>query len=85
MMGVGPGALVSDAYMLGIDHDTQRPRMDESLGIIMRLLTETEPITYEADWFTLREAMIHLRALHAAALSHRGGGVPVSVGHDRGG
>ena len=61
MMGVGPGALVSDAYMLGIDHDTQRPRMDESLGIIMRLLTETEPITYEADWFTLREAMIHLR------------------------
>ena len=61
MLGVGPGALVSDAYMLGIDPPTQRPRMDESLGIIMRLLTETEPITYEAEWFTLREAMIHLR------------------------
>ena len=61
MLGVGPGALTSDAYMMGIDPLTQRPRMDESLGIIMRLLTETEPLTYEADWFTLKEALIHLR------------------------
>ena len=61
MMGVGPGALVSDAYMLGIDPPTQRRRMDESLGIIIRLLTETEPITYESEWFTLKEAAIHLR------------------------
>ena len=61
MMGVGPGALVSDAYMLGIDPLTQRRRMDESLGIIMRLLTETEPITYESEWFVLKEALLHLR------------------------
>ena len=61
MMGVGPGALISDAYMLGIEPLTQRPRMDESLGIIMRLLTETEPITYQAEWFTLQRAMTHLR------------------------
>ncbi len=38
MLGVGPGALGSDAYMLGIDPLEQRHRMDESLGIIMRLL-----------------------------------------------
>ena len=61
MMGVGPGALVSDAYMLGIDPPTQRSRMDESLGVIMRLLTETEPITYESEWFTLKDALLHLR------------------------
>ena len=61
MLGVGPGALVSDAYMLGIDPPTQRRRMDESLGIVMRLLTETEPITYEGEWFTLNEATAHLR------------------------
>ncbi len=61
MMGVGPGSLVSDAYMLGIDPPTQRQRMDEALGVIMRLLTETEPVTYEAEWFTLKEALIHLR------------------------
>ena len=61
MLGVGPGALVSDAYMLGIEPLTQRPRMDEALGIIMRLLTETEPITYQAEWFTLQRATTHLR------------------------
>jgi limonene 1,2-monooxygenase len=61
MLGVGPGALGSDAYMLGIDQLTQRQRMDESLGIILRLFTETEPITYESDWFVLRDAMVHLR------------------------
>ena len=60
-LGVGPGALVSDAYMLGIDPTTKRQRMDESLGVIKRLLTETEPITHESDWFTLRDARLHLR------------------------
>jgi limonene 1,2-monooxygenase len=61
MLGVGPGALVSDAYQLGIDPPTQRPRMDESIGIIKRLLTESNPITYKSDWFTLNEALLHLR------------------------
>lgn len=61
MLGVGPGALGSDAYMLGIDPLAQRRRMDEALGIVMRLLTETEPITYKSDWFELHEARAHLR------------------------
>ena len=61
MLGVGPGALSTDATMLGIDPLVQRRRMDESMGIIMRLLTETDPISYESDWFTLKEARIHLR------------------------
>ncbi len=61
MLGVGPGALVSDAVMLGIHPPTQRPRMDESLGIILRLMKETEPITYKSDWFELNRALLHLR------------------------
>jgi limonene 1,2-monooxygenase len=61
MMGVGPGALPSDAYMMGIDHTVQRPRMDEALGVILRLFTETEPITYKSDWFELREGLLQLR------------------------
>ncbi len=61
MLGVGPGALSTDATMLGIDPVLQRRRMDESMGIILRLLTETEPITYESEWFTLKDAAIHLR------------------------
>ena len=61
MMGVGPGALVTDAYMLGIDATIQRQRMDEAFGFVLRLMTETEPITYKSDWFELREAMLQLR------------------------
>src|SRR5437879_11758752 len=45
MFGVGPGALPSDAYMLGIDPATQRPRMEHSLGSIMALLTADEPVS----------------------------------------
>ena len=47
--------------MLGIDPTTQRQRMDESFGLVLRLMTETEPITYKSDWFELREAMLQLR------------------------
>ena len=61
MLGVGPGALPGDAYMLGIDPTTQRERMDEALGLVIRLMTETEPITYKSDWFELKEAMLQLR------------------------
>ena len=61
MLGVGPGALPGDAYMMGIPHETQRERMDEALGIILRLFTESEPITYKSDWFELREALLQLR------------------------
>ena len=61
MFGVGPGALPGDAYMMGIDPTKQRARMDESLGIILRLFTETEPITYKCDWFELNEALLQLR------------------------
>ena len=61
MLGVGPGALTSDAIMLGIDPPAQRPRMDEALGIIIRLLTETEPITYVTDWFELHDAVLQVR------------------------
>ena len=61
MFGVGPGALPTDAYMMGIDPTTQRAKMDEALGIILRLFTELEPITYKADWFELNEALLQLR------------------------
>jgi limonene 1,2-monooxygenase len=60
MLGCGPGALVSDAYMMGIEPVTQRPRMDESLDAIMALLRCEEPVTLKTDWFELREARLHL-------------------------
>ncbi|MGE0684545.1 MAG: LLM class flavin-dependent oxidoreductase, partial [Candidatus Binatia bacterium] len=63
ILGVGPGALPSDAVMLGIDPMTQRERMDEGLGVILRLLNEEEPITVESDWFSLHEAVLQIRPL----------------------
>ena len=60
MLGCGPGALVSDAYMLGIEPVTQRPRMEQALEAIMRLLACDGPVTMKTDWFELREARLHL-------------------------
>ena len=60
MLGCGPGALVSDAYMMGIEPVSQRPRMDEALEAIMRLLACDEPVTMKTDWFELRQARLHL-------------------------
>lgn len=60
MLGCGPGALSSDAYMLNIPPVLQRQRMDESLGVIMRLLACQEPVTIKTDWFELCDARLHL-------------------------
>src|SRR2546428_5786091 len=56
MFGVGPGALPSDAFMMGIDPLRQREMMDEALEAIIALLTSDEPATRETDWFTLCDA-----------------------------
>ena len=61
MLGVGPGALTTDALMLGIEPTTQRPRMEEAMEVILRLFKETEPITVESEWFKLNNARAHLR------------------------
>jgi limonene 1,2-monooxygenase len=63
MLGVGPGALPSDAVMLGIDPMTQRERMDEGLGVILRLLTTDEPFSYKGAWFELNDAALQIRPL----------------------
>ncbi len=60
IFGSGPGALPSDAYVMGIDPMTQRDRQDEALGIIKRLLQGEERITHESEWFTLNDAKLQL-------------------------
>src|SRR2546430_2864223 len=61
MLGVGPGALASDAYMFCIDPERQREMMDESLGVILQLLDGSAPVTCTTDWFQLRDATLQLR------------------------
>ena len=60
MLGVGPGALPTDAFMMGIDPATQRDRMLESLRAVLPLL-RGETVTMKTDWFELREAHLQLR------------------------
>ena len=59
MFGVGPGALVSDAWMMGIPVQKQRDRMDESLGVLVRLL-RGEEVTHQSDWFELKNARLQM-------------------------
>jgi limonene 1,2-monooxygenase len=60
MLGCGPGQLTSDAHMLGIAADLQRPRMHEALDAIMALL-RGETVTMHTDWFTLDDARLQLK------------------------
>jgi limonene 1,2-monooxygenase len=59
MFGVGPGALPSDAFMMGIPVETQRDRMDEAIGVLVPLL-RGETVTHKSDWFELRDARLQL-------------------------
>lgn len=59
MFGAGPGQLPTDAWMHGIDATQLRPRMEESLAVILRLLAG-ETVTHHADWFTCEEAVLQL-------------------------
>jgi limonene 1,2-monooxygenase len=59
MFGAGPGALVSDALLMGIPPAKQRDMMDEALGVIIRLL-RGETVNHESDWFVLREARLQM-------------------------
>ncbi|HVC70459.1 MAG TPA: LLM class flavin-dependent oxidoreductase [Acidimicrobiales bacterium] len=61
MFGVGPGALPSDAFMMGIDPADQRARMEESLEAILALLDGSELVSRQTDWFTLQDARLQLR------------------------
>jgi len=61
MLGVGPGALPSDAHMQGIDTGEQRRMMEEAVEAMMALLAGDEPVNRETDWFKLRDARLQLR------------------------
>ncbi|GAA2440018.1 LLM class flavin-dependent oxidoreductase [Actinomadura vinacea] len=61
MLGAGPGALPSDAYMMGIEVAHQRDMMEEALEAILALLRGHEPVTRKTDWFELRDARLQMR------------------------
>jgi limonene 1,2-monooxygenase len=59
MLGVGPGSLSSDAYMMGIPIAKQRDRMDEALACLIPLL-RGESVDHEGEWFELNGAHLQM-------------------------
>jgi limonene 1,2-monooxygenase len=61
LLGLGPGALPSDAAMIGLDMPQTRELLEDAVGIITHLLTSEEPISFDNGRWTLKDARLHLR------------------------
>lgn len=59
LLGVGPGALLRDARMIGLDPMQSRTIMEQSLDAIIRLL-KGETVSMKTDQFTLDEARLQI-------------------------
>ncbi len=59
VLGMGPGSLPADAYMIGVPVSESRDRMEEAIDPIVRLLNG-EVVSAKTDWFNLQEAMLQL-------------------------
>jgi len=60
MLGVGPGALATDAAMIGIRPEEQRDALDFDMDVLMHLLTSDEPISVETSRYKLVDARLQL-------------------------
>ena len=61
MFGAGPGSLPTDGTMIGLSQSQTRGLLEESLAIIVQLLTTEEPVTFKNDRWELQDARLHLR------------------------
>lgn len=59
-MGVG-GGIPSDLSVFGLTPEQAGRRMQESIDVMMELLTSPEPVTASSDWFDLNDAVLQLR------------------------
>jgi limonene 1,2-monooxygenase len=63
ILGVGPGALPTDAHMMGLPVEQLRHRTDEGFEALQRLLHSNGPVTMKTDWFELNNAALNLAPL----------------------
>jgi limonene 1,2-monooxygenase len=61
MLGLGPGALPSDAEMIGLDMPQTRELLEDAVDVIVRLMRSDEPVSFENGRWSLRDAQLHLR------------------------
>ena len=59
-MGVG-GGIPSDLSVFGLTPEEAGRRMQESIDVMMELLSSSRPVTASSDWFELNEAVLQLR------------------------
>ncbi|MCB2051082.1 MAG: LLM class flavin-dependent oxidoreductase [Novosphingobium sp.] len=59
ILGMGPGSLPSDAYMIGVPTSEVRDRMEQAIDPIVRLLNG-EVVSAKTSWFHLQEAQLQL-------------------------
>ena len=60
MLGLGPGALATDAAMLGIHPSEQRDALEQDAAVLMHLMTSDEPLTIETKRYKLVNAKLQL-------------------------
>lgn len=60
MLGLGPGALATDAGMLGIHPSEQRDALEQDAAVLMHLMTSEEPISIETPRYKLVNAKLQL-------------------------
>ena len=60
MLGLGPGALSTDASMIGIESSEQRDALETDTEVLMHLLTSDEPISIETPRYKLVDARLQL-------------------------
>ena len=60
MLGLGPGALTTDAYMIGLDPLEQRNALEEDVDVLKRLL-DGETVSIKTARYELVEARTQLR------------------------
>jgi limonene 1,2-monooxygenase len=61
MLGLGPGSLPTDGIMIGLQQSQTRGLLEDGIGIIAKLLTSDEPVTFKNERWDLCEARLHLR------------------------
>ncbi len=62
VMGVGPGVLATDLMLFGLAVDQVRPMSNESLEIIIKLLESDGPVTYEGEYWQIRDMELQIKS-----------------------
>lgn len=67
ILGMGPGSLPADAYMIDVPVSDSRDRMEQAIDPIVSLLAG-KVVNAKTDWFNLQDAQLQLDAYNDAGV-----------------